>query len=229
MGRGGSEAAGTMAGAGGLVAGATGGTMAEPPMDDPYPFLCNGPGQSCGASGDCCNKNCVGGKCEVKACSMAGAACTGDADCCAGGTCRAGMCADANAMCRVDGSLCANPGECCSNTCFEGKCAPEGTMAVCDMMFGSCDTFPQCGCADGETCHVADLNTGARGCKPNGTVAAYQSCMDTYGCVAGHVCVANECKPYCEVDHDCDIDHPRCKPVGRNATETIPGFSVCWM
>lgn len=224
---GGAGTAAPAGGTGGLVAGATGGTMAEPP--DPYPMLCNGPGQSCTASAECCNKNCVAGKCATKACGAAGSMCTGDADCCAGGSCRAGMCADANSMCRTEGSLCANPADCCTNNCLEGKCAPEGAMAVCDMMFGPCDTFPQCGCADGQTCHVTDFSTGARVCKPNGAVAAYAPCTDTYECLAGHVCVANECKQYCEVDLDCDIDHPRCKPVGRNATESIPGFSVCWM
>jgi hypothetical protein len=103
-------------------------------------------------------------------------------------------------------------------------------MAVCDMMFGPCDTFPQCGCADGETCHVTDFTTGTRACKPNGTIAAYQACTtDPYACAAGHVCVADECKQYCEVDRDCDMAHPRCKPVGKGPTDTIPGFNVCWM
>lgn len=102
-------------------------------------------------------------------------------------------------------------------------------MAVCDMAFGPCDTSPQCGCADGETCHVVDFDTGARACKPSGATAAYQPCADTYGCVAGHVCVAKECKPYCQQDRDCDMNHPRCAPVGRGATETIPGFDVCWL
>lgn len=202
---------------------------AAPPENDPYPFLCNGPGQSCAQNADCCNKMCVGGKCAVKQCGAVGAACQGDSDCC-DGPCRAGTCGDANTMCRTDGSLCAAVSECCSNVCLDGACAPAGTMAACDMTFGPCDTFPQCGCAAGETCHVVNFDDGARACKPVGTVGAYQPCgSDTFDCVADHVCVSQECKQYCEDDHDCPLDHPVCKPVGRSLTETIPGFSVCWL
>lgn len=208
----------------------TGGSMAGMPSggEDDYPFLCNGPGQSCTDNAECCNKSCVAGKCAVKMCGGAGATCTGDSDCC-DGPCRGGVCGDANTMCRTEGSLCAAHTECCTNTCFEGKCAPEGTMAVCDMALGPCDTWPQCGCADGETCHVLDFDTGTRGCKPSGAAGAYQACADTYDCAANHVCVAKECKQYCQEARDCPLDHPRCAPVGRSATETIPGFDVCWL
>jgi hypothetical protein len=218
------------AGSAGTLVAATGGTMsAPPPMEDDYPFLCNGPGQSCTDSAECCNKNCVGGKCMAKQCVGPGTACMGDADCCDGGVCRGGTCAPADSMCRTDGSLCAAPADCCSTNCLEGKCAPTGAMAMCDMTFGPCDTFPACGCGDGETCHVVDFDTGTRACKPNGTAGAYQACTDTYGCAAGHVCVGDECKQYCQEDRHCPTTHPRCAPVGRSASESIPGFDVCWM
>jgi hypothetical protein len=157
-----------------------------------------------------------------------GSACSGDSDCC-NGQCREGMCADPNAMCRTDGSLCTEATECCSNNCLDGACAPEGMMAMCDMTFGPCDTFPECGCAEGQTCHVVDFNTGGRECRTPGSIGAHQPCgTDTYACVANHVCVDQECKQYCEEDRHCPVERPRCKPVGRTQTETIPGFFVCW-
>jgi hypothetical protein len=61
----------------------------------------------------------------------------------------------------------------------------------------SCGVAPQCGCAAGETCEIADKKTGAVSCIAAGDRVLAAVCTTTSQCAPGLTCVFGACRPYC--------------------------------
>ncbi len=96
--------------------------------------VCTVAGDACTRDGQCCSNVCdtVSGKCKssVSVCSGAGSSCKVSTDCCnlQCDTAR-GVCASASS-CVADNAACTTSGECCSQNCAGGKCAPLTTACL---------------------------------------------------------------------------------------------------
>lgn len=95
---------------------------------------------------------------------------------------------------------------------------------------GPCDTFPQCGCDDGESCRVTGT-AGETSCSVAGSIPAHHACDKSTDCEVGYACVTGSCKPFCNVDDDCGGNHKVCIQLGLPAddgtTTPVPHYKVC--
>src|SRR6185503_10162122 len=74
--------------------------------------------------------------------------------------------------------------------------SPDSPVCQPPIPGGACDTIPQCGCADGQSCVVVSAD-GLTACVASGSVAPYNACTPGT-CTAGYQCVAEVCKQFCE-------------------------------
>jgi hypothetical protein len=107
----------------------------------------------------------------------------------------------------------------------------SGTSGCSPPVSGSCDTFPQCGCATDQRCTVTNVD-GSTTCVANGPTQPYQACASASECTAGTECVGGACKPYCETQVDCPGSLRECMqvsytPQGSSTSVPIPGFLIC--
>ena len=106
-----------------------------------------------------------------------------------------------------------------------GSGATGGGSCTPPVSGGTCDTFPQCGCAAGQACDVVAL-TGVTGCVTEGTVQPYAKCDGSSAfCTAGYACVGTACKQFCEQNTDCTSGS--CINVVDSNQQPIPGMKVC--
>jgi len=134
----------------------------------------------CLASGQDCAVDGQGHAACVCACDTTSACDTGCA-------CDA-ACADAGAEAGTDGGTDA---------------APDGPVPTCNTVD---DLLNPDSCGPGMSCDIVDFVAGKAGCRPEGTVEAYDECsVSTPPCVAGSTCVALtpsnwKCDPFCNAN-----------------------------
>lgn len=158
------------------------------------PSRCRIVGDGCGASDDCCSRNCVSGLCKVstsgaspdlgETCLDNGASCGSAASCCSG-TCSAGRCTTPSS-CKSNSTSCGGNSECCSGMCLSGACVPKG----------ACNADAQCkGVCVSSTC--VDCRTDTE-CQTRGVCygAGSATCLGTSDCPYSSKarCMANTCK-----------------------------------
>ncbi|HMJ51731.1 MAG TPA: hypothetical protein VK540_06625 [Polyangiaceae bacterium] len=123
--------------------------------------------------------------------------------------------------------------ECIDNThcpagamCVNGDCeSPCGTTTcetneVCDAPNNRCvDCLGDTDCADETTDKHCDLTPNTAG-LPSGSC---EECVDASHCVAGEICVNNNCEPTCTTDANCSADgggnNPYCHPTTKICAE----------
>lgn len=144
---------------------------------------CRQTGTACGASSECCNKNCEDGVCKDPTsteCIAEGAACDTAEECCTQ-NCENGACAPPVPLCLVIGDDCAVSSTCCSDNCDAGKCAPH-----CEQEGEACDEPSDC-CS--QVCGAEGL------CKPV-CVPVGDGCGETADCCSKN-CEDATCLPQC--------------------------------
>jgi hypothetical protein len=111
-----------------------------------------------------------------------------------------------------------------------GSTGGTGGSTCTPPVSGPCDTFPQCGCASGQSCDVA-TTSGATACYATQNVAVSSVCTSIGECVAGASCVAGGCKEFCEQDADCPDQYAECFQTyyedANGNSQPLPGMKVC--
>ncbi len=183
---------------------------------------CRSEGEICAAASDCCNGQCVSGRCAVLSeCDPAGEACDTSGECCS----RA--CADDGTGftscqflggCRPFGELCRADSDCCND-------AATTTPGVCERIdTGDCSPA----CASGEICNsgvcVAEADAIGRCANPPSCAPAGEICgvggssMGTNECCPGNPDGREFCVPSAAGVHRCLFGFPMCLPDGRMCT-----------
>ncbi|WP_394828766.1 hypothetical protein [Pendulispora albinea] len=175
---------------------------------------CGSAGATCGNATDCCNLNCVGGKCGASACVSDGEACTGGTTCCSGkcdtGT---GKCAALNTTCKTAGNSCSGNDQCCSKLCQGGTCALASSY--CIQTGDACARSEDC-C--GGMCNIAS-GASLGTCSPPPTGAT--NCnggVDGTVCDGCGSCCSRLCAPYgasgvkiCRPANGCHVNGDLCR------------------
>jgi hypothetical protein len=102
-----------------------------------------------------------------------------------------------------------------------GPCTPP-------VAGGLCDTFPQCGCPNGQACDVVTV-AGITQCVVAGNVPPYNACDGTNTkCQAGYACVGGACKSFCDTPATCNGSDCLQVTYDNAGTPTpIPGMKIC--
>jgi len=89
----------------------------------------------------------------------------------------------------------------------------------------SCDTAPQCGCAEGENC--AYLSVGFPTCLRAGSARLNQPCLLATDCQPGLQCLDGACLQLCDPNVDSSCDNARACGQIYQSGRAIPGYYTC--
>ncbi len=131
----------------------------------------------------------------------------------------------------------------CASASVNPDAGPDGDAAADDgggsdaansCSKSPCDIYEQCGCAPPQVCDIdlEGLPTGETACRDviaPGTEQA--TCAGLTSCAAGYVCLAGQCRAYCEDDPECGEDafcnlRPTYTDSGGNSQQ-VPGIITC--
>jgi hypothetical protein len=100
-------------------------------------------------------------------------------------------------------------------------CCPPGGVST-----GSCDTSPQCGCADDQKCDSVSEGGGRTVCGPIGSAPEGGTCAKDLDCAKGFTCRGRMCKRYCDGPDDDSCPKSACVP-GVKKDKVEPGIFIC--
>lgn len=161
-----------------------------------------------------------------------------DASACARDACRQ---AHALAFCQLDQTCSAAPMD--FGTCYATECASDadagcsetesveqhlneiGCCPPAGVSEGTCDTSPQCGCADDQKCD-ADHDGPRTHCGPIGSNAESETCLKDFDCQKGFTCRGHLCKRYCDGPDDDRCSKGACIP-SLTDDKPDPGIFLC--
>lgn len=89
----------------------------------------------------------------------------------------------------------------------------------------ACGLVPQCGCADTETCDIADLS-GNVACVAFGKAPLGSPCTTTSGCAKGLSCIFGTCHPFCETA-GAVCPGGSCLQLQSSQGDDIPNYKMC--
>lgn len=110
--------------------------------------------------------------------------------------------------------------------------SPKTDAGGCSVPAGkTCGTFPQCGCASGQSCEVT-ASDGNRSCVAAGTKKLHEACADFGECEKGLSCgLYGLCVPFCSVTADCPSASMECRQAqidsGDAGAADIPDYKTC--
>lgn len=103
-----------------------------------------------------------------------------------------------------------------------------GTTCTPPVAGGLCDTFPQCGCPNGQACDVIQFGSGITQCVQAGNVPPYNACNgSTTKCQAGYACIGGACKSFCETVTGCSATGGDCLQVTNIDSTPVPQMKIC--
>ena len=170
--------------------------------------------------------------CEPAGTGVVGSACTLGKDCAPGYYCGEGSCR--KQCCGADWSAC-DAGESCIRQVDvrAGGQVIDSGLALC-FPVNDCNPLDKLTCNGSTTreCKIVDP-TGAVACEPHGTAKLGEACDPTNTCVAGTVCVLDQCRQLCSADAcgdvTCPADAGACVHYRRDPDgvgECTPGRSI---